>query len=117
MNQLSIFPELLTFGMIAPLLLRLGVGYLVLLFGWERFHKKHKWASAFYLIAGVLLILGLYTQIAAILGILIIKFDFWTDRKKFSSGKEHLNLSILMALIFLSLLITGPGFLAFDLPL
>lgn len=117
MNPLSTFPELLTFGMIAPVLLRLSVGILIIYFGYKRYFKKWNGSSIVYGLTGIFLILGLYTQIAAILGILILKFDFWTDRSEKKVSREYLIIAYLAVVILITLIITGPGFLAFDMPL
>src|SRR3989344_3512038 len=117
MHPLSTFPALLSFGLIAPLLLRLAVGGLIILFGWERYKKPYQWSSLLYVIIGVLLILGFYTQIVVIASILILKFDFWTNKKAGQVSREKFLLQVIANVILISLLFTGPGFLALDLPL
>lgn len=121
MHPLSLLPQLLTFGLLSPLLLRLCVGFLILRFGWERYHKKYKWNSILYLITGVFLVVGLYTQAVAIVGIALLKFDYYVDfyrnRKTTPIPNEHKILTVVLIVILISLLFTGPGFVAFDLPL
>lgn len=117
MHPLSLFPDLFTFQLLAPFLLRLVAGYMIILFGWERYHKKFRWTSLIYLVTGILLLLGLYTQAAAIAGILLVKFDFWTDRTEFKITRIYVNTAMLVSVILLSLLFTGPGLFGFDLPL
>jgi len=117
MHPLSIFPQLLTFGLIAPLLLRLGVGLFLIYLGRERYKKVYNWSSVIYILSGILLILGLYTQITSIVSILVISFDYFTDKGSASFSFEKKILFMIMKIILLSLLFTGPGFLAFDLPL
>ncbi len=117
MHPLSTFPSLLTFGLFAPLLLRLCVGSLILLFGFERYKTSYKWASIFYAVSGVLLVLGLYTQLAAILGLIILRFDMWVEKKKSPVSRQYLLFDITLSIILISLIFTGPGFFAFDLPL
>ena len=117
MHPLSIFPSLLTFGLMAPFLLRLSAGALILIFGWERNQKQYKTQSIFYAISGVLLVVGLYTQIAAIVGLILLRFDMWADKKTAPVSRECRIVDILLNVILISLLFTGPGFFAFDLPL
>lgn len=117
MHPLAIFPQLLTFGLLAPLLLRLGVGALILFFGWNRYKKSQTLLAIIYWIVSALLVVGLYTQVAAILGIVINKIEVYPKWKHRNLTKEGFALYALAGLIFLSLLFTGPGFLAFDLPL
>lgn len=117
MHPLSIFPQLFTFGLIAPLLLRLAVGLFMIYLGKDRYNKTYKWSSVAYIGSAVLLILGLYTQPATIVAILAIGFDFYTEKKVIPVSKEKTALYMIVGVILLSLLFTGPGFLAFDLPL
>ena len=117
MHPLSTFPALLSWGLVAPLLLRLGVGVLRLFAGVERYKKEYSWLSIFYVGSSLLLTLGLYTQIASIVAILLIKFDFYMERKAGRLSPEKNALTVLMVIILISLLFTGPGFWAFDLPL
>ena len=117
MHPLTIFPSLLTFGLIAPLVLRLTVGVLRLFAGFYRYKKEYKWISIFHFISSALLILGLFTQIAALAGIALLFFDYFMEKKSGTLSGEKTVLTVLMTAILLSLLFTGPGFLAFDLPL
>ena len=117
MHPLTTFPDLLTFGMIAPLLLRLAVGILRLFAGLERGKKQYKWTSVFYVLSSLMIIVGLYTQIASLVAIVLIFFDYYTENKIAPLTREQKALTILMTIILISLLFTGPGFLAFDLPL
>ncbi len=65
--------------------------------------------------------LGLYTQITALAAIAILKLDFywdyWTNRKTVPIPENQKILFGVFIVILISLLLTGPGFLAFDLPL
>ena len=117
MHPLTTFPALLSWGLIAPLLLRFSVGVLRLLASGERYKKEYSWLSIFYVVSSILLIIGLYTQIASLVAIALIKFDFYTEKKAGTLSREKGALAVLMIVILISLLFTGPGFLAFDLPL
>ena len=69
------------------------------------------------LIIGALFVLGLYTQIAALMSIgLCKKILIWHNRFPANSIPSKLSLVLLLA-ISASLLITGAGVLAFDLPI
>jgi uncharacterized membrane protein YphA (DoxX/SURF4 family) len=117
MHPLSVFPELLTFGLVAPALLRLTVGILRLFAGFYRYKKSYGWVSVFHIVSSVLLIIGLYTQIVALIALACVVFDYYMEKKDHSHSGEKLVISILFGVILLSLLFTGPGFLSFDLPL
>lgn len=120
MNTLTTFPMLLDFGLFAPLALRLMVAVFILMIGLERYKKPYNWTIVFYALSGIMLALGLYTQIVSIIGIAIIKFDFytnyWIERENRKVGKEIYMLYWMAGIILLSLLVTGPGLFAFDLP-
>ncbi len=117
MHTLSIFPGLLDFQLVAPIILRLTVSVFILWLGKERLSKQMKNLSIFYFIAGALVFVGLYTQIAALLGIAVLKFDWYMARKFLPLSKTELFAYALAMMILLSLVFTGPGFFAFDLPL
>lgn len=132
--MLSIFPSLLVYGLAAPLLLRLAAGILFLVWATGCFGSgKHairarleEWGlpgkettvvlGLIQIAVGALLVVGLYTQIAALLATLLaIKFAFLSRKEPF--GSASMVVYILVAIISFSLALTGPGFFAFDLPL
>lgn len=119
--MLTLFPQLLDFGFFAPLILRLVVSLFMLYLGYKRYGKQYKWTSILYLLSGSLVLLGVYTQLAAIIGIAMLKFDmytnFWKNRNVAPVSVEKYFLYGIAIVILLSLLLTGPGALAFDLPL
>lgn len=123
MHPLSVFPQLFYLGLVGPLLLRLGTGFFVLYLAKNRYQKVYKWSSVIYALSGLLLVLGLYTQPSAIVAILALIFDFYAEDKNTlssqsgSMSKEKQILYLLAGMMLLSLLFTGPGFFAFDLPL
>jgi len=117
MHPLSIFPQLLTYVLIAPTLLRITVGVILILAGLERYKKPFKWTSIIYILSGVFVFVGLYTQVASIVGLIVIGFDYYIEDKKTSLTKDKKIIYIFAGIILLSLMFTGPGFFAFDLPL
>lgn len=122
--MLSLFPSLLTYEQIGPLLIRLILGITLAYFGYEKI-KNHGTSSgsnsklygAIEIFIAIFLIIGLYTQLAALLNavILVIKLGFKARDKKFLS--DGINYYILLLTMAVSLLFTGAGFWAFDLPL
>jgi uncharacterized membrane protein YphA (DoxX/SURF4 family) len=136
--MLNPFPSLLTYAFFAPALLRLG---LVCVFGyvavrtWRRAAHLSRvplpligaqaWAPYAAAIAeaalGLMFLAGWYTQIAAILGILgMIKYAAYRVWRP-EVMREYFPLSgsaaLLVALVCLSLLLTGAGAWALDVPL
>ncbi|MEQ1561468.1 MAG: hypothetical protein ABL899_01950 [Nitrospira sp.] len=117
MHTLSVLPQLLTFGLVGPLLLRIAVAMFLFNLSLERFKKPYKLLSIVYAVSAGLIFIGLYTQIAVILGIIIIKADWIIDRGFKMPNKNEVILYSLLGASLLSILFTGPGFMAFDLPL
>lgn len=121
MHPLSIFPELLNFDFFSATILRVVVALFIIYLGRNRQTKIYPFSSLLYYALGALLFLGLYTQIAGIIAILVVKFDFYLNyyKNKTTSpiSKENYFLYGFAIVILLSLIITGPGAYAMDLPL
>ncbi|MEK7610251.1 MAG: hypothetical protein AAB468_00665 [Patescibacteria group bacterium] len=107
--MLNPWPELLTFGLVAPLGLRLVAGLVFVNSGWQQIKTSNeKLIGLCKLLGGGLITLGLFTQpAAALLGLWSLR-DWKTKR-----GSQY----PLLAAICLSLLFSGAGFFAFDWPL
>jgi uncharacterized membrane protein YphA (DoxX/SURF4 family) len=118
MHTLSLFPQLLFLGPgLAPLLLRISVAIFLLFTAREMYDKKQKWAFGAYAISGIILLIGLYTQLASIAGLLVIGFQYYTEKENKSLTTNTTFLYSICAVILLSLMFTGPGFFAIDLAL
>lgn len=132
--MLNPFPGLLVYGFFAPTLLRLAVAVVFAWAAWSQWsHRKELGHVRFPLVGGgawvvwltllveILAALGLffgyYTQWAAILGALLaLKYAVWDHRypKFFPLSRAA---ALLILVICLSLLLSGAGALAYDLPL
>ncbi len=121
MHPFAVFGELLNFQILAPFLLRITIGLFIVYLGSKRYKKDYNYSAILYLASGALLILGFYTQIAALVGIAVLKLDFyldfWRNRNTAPIPQNQKILYVVLIVILISLLLTGPGFLAFDLPL
>lgn len=135
--MLNIFPSFLDFGLLAPLILRAVVGILFLRFGLKKLSPKHGTVCVTHfqnlgisntktlvplvgvieVLGGLSLILGIYTQIGAmVLGLIsIITYTLMKSKKATLSHSQ--DFYFLLFIINLTLLITGAGVYAFDLPL
>jgi len=122
--MLSLFPSLLAYERIGPLLIRLVLGITLAYFGYKKFRGQGQSSGSnsprygiAEMVIAIFLIIGLFTQLAALLNaiILVIKLAFKAkDGKLLSDGINYYALLLVMAI---SLVFTGPGFFAFDLPL
>jgi uncharacterized membrane protein YphA (DoxX/SURF4 family) len=135
--MLNPFPDLLAFSLLSPLIIRLFVGYQFFLWGYGKIIAKRvasdidgvkkEWLGQdsvlFYLFGiiqlfgGLFLIIGAYTQYTALmlsaimLGAIVVKMrqpELLTDSLKYY---------LLILLICMSLLFTGAGSFAIDIPL
>lgn len=137
--MLNTFPNLLFLGLLSPFLIRIAIGVIFIWIGYSYLFKnreimleqlKKRWskgASSFMLfggvfeiITGIFLIVGFLTQIASIAGMLIaldalfVKI-LYKDLDKVA--KYNKLFYVLLFIASLSLLFSGAGAFAFDLPL
>ena len=120
--MLSAFPSLLSWSQLSPLLIRVTLGA-VFVFRSYRALAKTSNTSMIKLhgliegLAGILLIIGLWTQVAALVAaidMIALLIERGMKKALFTDGVNYYLILLVMAL---SLLVTGAGFLAFDLPL
>ena len=116
-TMLNVFPDFLTFGLLAPFLLRLAVGFLFLKAGVKKGARYTLALGVIEVVSGILLIIGLYTQVAALAAALISLFGWYAKKKHPSETPGSKGAFLLLFVISLSLLFSGAGFFAFDLPL
>ena len=134
--MLSVFPDLLAFGLLAPFLLRVALGFVFISFGKyklgggraekAKFFESLGWKYGLYvatvlgiieLVVGVFLLIGLYTQIAALAAALILLCALILKKKAPHGIESSSCFLFLLFIIALSLLVSGAGLFAFDLPL
>lgn len=134
--MLNPFPELLNYALIAPLLLRLVVGLIFVDLGFLKFKsEKLRWVSSFealglrpadllvplyatlQVVGGVMLLVGAYTQVAALFFVLSTGAELYVEWKAREVLKRDMVFYLLIFVISLSLLFTGAGAYAIDLPL
>lgn len=137
--MLNIFPDLLFLQLLAPFMLRVAIGVMLFWIGysyifkdrvvvvsqisskWPKFGPFAVWfGGIFDMITGIFLIVGFLTQAAAIAGILIAMdalFAKWFYKDLDKVIKYSRMFYVLLLVISISLLFTGAGAFAFDLPL
>jgi uncharacterized membrane protein YphA (DoxX/SURF4 family) len=119
--MLSLFPSLLVFGLVAPFLLRVTLGAVLIFWSYGKL-KARKSAAANVVsliegISGILLVIGLYTQLAALAAAIIFFVHLVKKLQTKSLFTDGVNYYFILFIIAISLLLLGPGILAFDLPL
>ncbi|MFA6552679.1 MAG: DoxX family protein [Candidatus Paceibacterota bacterium] len=138
--MLTIFPSLLWLGLAAPFLLRVTLGLVFLHASYLKLKKeKNERAELFQeiglkpgivysqtlgyfeIILGLSLIAGYLTQISALISALLFGIIAFIKIFKKPSTMEKVGESgeyyLILTVISISLLFSGAGFLAFDLPL
>ena len=131
------FPELLSYGIFAPFILRVALGLFFLFAGSRNLsrEKREEYASMlrvrfgipgtyiiWYLglaqiLVSVSLILGMFVQAGALLAILVL-LDLLFLREKYPAIANQSRAFYLIGIaVSISLLLTGAGYPAFDLPL
>jgi uncharacterized membrane protein YphA (DoxX/SURF4 family) len=131
---LTPFPQLLTYGIFAPTLLRIAVAILFAWLAYKHYQRREQIGNTNFPIFGkgvwiawlaviveaataAALFFGYYTQYAAIVGILMsLKNAVWAGKYP-SFFMLSRSSALLVLVICLSLLVTGAGIFAFDLPL
>ncbi len=134
--MLSLFPNLLTYQLLAPLILRVVVGLIFIDLGHLKLYKeKHQWNLFFdtirlrpakyfvmafgiiELVGGLFLITGFLTQLVALIFAVILFAECYAEMQDSKLIKRDLVFYVLMLAITLSLVFLGAGAHAFDLPL
>jgi len=114
--MLSIFPPLLSYSGFAPMLLRLLLGTILVLWAYNHFKTKEK----IYILEGVLgalLIIGLATQLAAFVSTILLGVRIYFKIRSKNFLTDGVNYYLVLFVISLGLIVSGAGYLAFDLPL
>ncbi|MFA7252407.1 MAG: DoxX family protein [Candidatus Paceibacterota bacterium] len=132
----NLFPELFAFSLISPFILRVVLGFIFLNLGLLKLSKERPgWISALNIlnihpasffasllgiieiVGGLLLIVGAYTQITALVLAIIALCELFIEYKEESILKRDFVFYLLLTTICLSLLLTGAGLFAVDIPL
>ncbi len=119
--MLSLFPALLSYQQLSPFLLRIILGAIFLFAAYRSLRggssNDKKVVAAIEALAALLLVIGLWTQAAAaIITIDLVARLIGRIREK-AFLTDGVNYYLILLAIAISLLLTGPGWWAFDLPL
>ena len=120
--MLSLFPQLLSWSQISPFLIRIALG--VVFVYWAYVEFRHNKRNAYWkllglveLATGVLLVIGLWAQLAAAVAAidLIIRLIERATKRAFLT--DGVNYYLLLLIMALSILVTGAGLWGFDFSL
>ncbi len=134
--MLNPFPELLSFSPLAPFILRLVLGLIFLDLGILKFRSERaRWIKSFQalhlnpaelfliifglieVVGGAFLLIGAWVQISALAFVLLVGLEFFVEYKDKSVLKRDFVFYLLVLTIAISLLLSGAGAFAFDVPL
>lgn len=130
---LNVFPSLMTYSLLSPFILRVVVGIIALDLGYLKLGKENRsWKELFEvihfrpakffvwllaiieIIGGIMLILGAYTQVVAIIFSVAFFCESVIEHREEALEKRNLPFYILMLVICVSLIFTGAGAFALD---
>jgi uncharacterized membrane protein YphA (DoxX/SURF4 family) len=134
--MLNPFPDLLIYSLLAPFILRVVAGLVFIDLGFLAFkNEKERWLSSISALrvpnpklalkifggveiaGGIMFILGFYTQIAALILAFLVFAEVYVEYKDPLILKRNFVFYIMLFVIVLSLLLSGAGAFAIDLPL
>ena len=134
--MLNPFPDLLVYSMLAPFILRVVVGFIFLDLGLLKFREeKKRWLASFetlglrpadffvplygflQITGGVMFLLGFWTQIAALGFVIFTGIELYIEWSAREVLKRDMVFYLLLFVISRSLLLTGAGAYALDIPL
>jgi len=134
--MLNTFPQLLAFGFFAPTILRITAGFFFARFGLLKLSSDKEAKIKFFetiglrpailflwivalteIIAGTMIVVGFLTQIASMIAGLIMFISIIIKILKPKALPNSLDFYILFFVVFMSLIISGAGLFAVDLPL
>ncbi|PIQ92676.1 MAG: hypothetical protein COV70_00105 [Parcubacteria group bacterium CG11_big_fil_rev_8_21_14_0_20_39_22] len=122
--MLNTFPSLLDFAPLAPFILRVAAGFWFIDIAFKNYKEIKREAKKFTIlsilivqaVAGLFLVAGFLTQISAIVLFIILTF-FVIRTEEAKQNPETKQVHLFLFIILISLLVTGAGAFAFDLPL
>jgi uncharacterized membrane protein YphA (DoxX/SURF4 family) len=120
--MLSAFPTFLSYNQLSPFLIRLVLGFIFVFWAYRALRNvgakmDQKAIGIIEGVAGILLVIGLWTQVAALVVFvdLVIRLVERIMKKAFLT--DGVNYYLVLLVMAISLMVTGAGWIAFDLPL
>lgn len=120
--MLSAFPALLSYQQTSPLIIRLVLAIILIHWSYRGLRTSDQTRADKVLalaegLIGLLLLVGLWTQVAALIaavGLLVCLIRKIRVKAFLTDG---VNYALILLVLAISLLVTGPGWIAFDYPL
>ncbi len=132
----NVFPELFTYHNLAPFILRIVLGLVIMNLGYLKCtYEKERWVASFNalhmntaarwvpligileMLGGMMFITGMYTQAVALTFSIILLFELTLESIAETILVRNFIFYLLLFAIAFSLLFTGAGDFALDLPL
>lgn len=120
--MLSLFPTLFSYSQLGPFLLRVILGATLIYFAYNNLTRNQatnneKAAGVLEGLSGILLVIGLFTQAAALVAAIILSVRLAKKIAAKAFLTSGINYYLILLFIALSLLVSGAGSFAFDLRL
>ncbi len=120
--MLSAFPYLLSYQQLSPVFIRLTLGAVMIYWAYKGLRDSTQSSTMKLMdsvegLVGILLVIGLWTQVASLIaavGFVVCIVQKIRTKTFLTSGVNYMLILLVLAL---SLLVTGPGWWAFDYPL
>lgn len=114
---LSIFPELYNYSAVAPFILRVALGIMLIKNGGGKEKTFGSVGNLISAVTGVFLIIGFYTQLAAIVASVLSLIKIFSTFGNNDKPNHIFGYYFLSLVIAMSLTLIGPGIFSIDLPL
>jgi len=122
--MLSTFPSLLSYQELSPFIIRLVLGITIAYFGYLTIRKQSRAPGGYNrsfgiaeIIIAVFFIVGLFVQVASLITSIVLLIGLISKFKEKALLTNGVNYYLLLFVMSLSLLFTGAGWFAFDMPL
>jgi uncharacterized membrane protein YphA (DoxX/SURF4 family) len=133
--MLSAFPSLLDYGLLAPFIIRVVAGLIFIDLGYLKIKRERtRWfnlfntflgiggffvglAAAIEIVGGILLFIGLFTQVAALVLAILTWLNLYLEWRDEMFVRRSFVFYVMLFAMTLSLLFSGAGFFALDYPL
>ena len=119
---LSVFPSLLSWQQLSPTLIRLTLASVLIFWSYQSLSNKssdikQKTIGIIEGVSGILLVLGIWSQVAALITIINLTIRLYQKITKKALLTNGINYYIILLILAISILLTGAGLFGFDRPI